>query len=922
MFSRRSLAFAGVSLISLSAPAFAQEANDEAGAETPIVVTGTLIRGTQATGSQTLTMDSKAIEQIAASSTNELLSSIPQLGNFNTRPEGDPRGLTAVSTIVRPNLRDFPSTNATTGALTLVLVDGLRITPVGSNSSSADVDIIPSAVLAGVDIVTDGGSSLYGADAVSGVMNFRTLRKFDGIKLDGNYGFGDRIKGYHTWDGSITVGKSWSTGNAYVSVSRSERDAVVGAQTPWWNGVQYTAAAVAKTVSTQCNAPQATVTNWYRFGSSATSFTNNVAAPGAGPAALGTGCDQTVSQTYLPGLKRTNVYAAITNEFSDSVDFRMTGYWMKREITLPQYALGFTSAGSGITTGAQLNAAYPVQTAAGVGTPAVYPAGALTPGQLLAVPEGTGFALGPNSSYVNTPQVVGIETWGVSPELNFKLGSNWGLRVSSHYGRSHNFMDVPQLNTTQMNTYIAGGQIVPGNIAAASATVIADVTNWSNRQETNHEMWMVKAVADGSLFTLPGGDAKVAIGAEYDNNKDGTRISQGKIGSINALPYVSATSTVYSVFGEIQLPITTFATVAGSVRHDHYNTFGGTTNPNIGLTLNPTSWLKVYGHWGTSYNAPTAFDKLGIGLGRAGVNYSPTVRPTVATGKLDNGQGTNFIVLTGASPAGLKPQTSNGWALGFDAKPFEGFNFGVQFYSIHLKNALGTVNPSNSATYITNPSAYIYNNELTAADPDNPSQTLFQTIMGQLANGAAITTQVGSAANVAILVDTRISNINDAKVEGLDMHLNYETDTSIGHVSFTNSGILRTRARITQSGALTNELGHGAPRLTWSTGLGLRTPGGFSTKVTLNYSGVYHDNNLSLGGVEQKISPFIVTNLAVGYDFGEVGGVLEGLSLRANVDNLFNVSPQRVIRPVGSNGLSYVNWTLGRVFKMGASLKF
>ena len=881
------------------AAADAKAADDEK----PIVVTGTLIRGTQATGSQTITLDAKGIEQVAAGSTNELLTSIPQLSSFNARPEGDPRGLTAVSTIVRPNLRDFPSTNSTSGALTLILVDGLRITPVGSNSSSPDVDIVPAAVLSGVDIVTDGGSSLYGADAVSGVMNFRTMRKFDGVKLDGNFGFGDQIKGYHTWDGSITAGHSWSTGNAYVSVSRTQRDSVVGSQVPWWNGVQYTALGVAKTVSTQCNAPQATVTNWFRFGSSATSFTNNPAAPGAGAAALGTGCDQTVSQTYLPGLKRTNVYAAISNEFSDTIDFRMTGYWMKRDISLPQYPLGFTSAGSGITTAAQLTAAYPA-------------ALLISPGQLFAVPEGTGFALGPNTNYKNTPQMVGIETWGVTPELNFKLGNNWALRTSAHYGRSHNYSNVPQLNTTAMNAYIAGGQIVPTNIAAASATVIADVTNFANRQETNHEMWMVKAVADGSLFTLPAGDAKVAIGAEYDSNKDSTRISQGVIGSINALPYASATSNVYSVFGEVHLPVFSALDLAGSVRYDHYNTFGGTTNPNIGFTLTPTSWLKVYGHWGTSYNAPTAFDKLGIGLGRAGVNYSTTVRPQVATGKSDNGNGTYFIVLTGASPAGLKPQTSNGWALGFDATPFSGFNFGAEFYSIHLKNALGSVNPANNATYQTNPSAYIYNNELTAN-----GNALFTSILGQLANGPAILTQVGAAANVAILVDTRTSNINDAKVEGLDMHLNYETDTPIGHVSFTNSGVLRTRARITNSGAVTNELGHGGPRLTWSTGLGLRT-GGFSTRITVNYLGLFHDQNNSLGGIEQDINPFTITNLAFGYDFKNSDSVLKGLSLRANIDNLFNVKPQSVIRPVGSNGLSYVNWTLGRVFKVGGSFKF
>ena len=95
-----------------------------------------------------------------------------------------------------------------------------------------------------------------------------------------------------------------------------------------------------------------------------------------------------------------------------------------------------------------------------------------------------------------------------------------------------------------------------------------------------------------------------------------------------------------------------------------------------------------------------------------------------------------------------------------------------------------------------------------------------------------------------------------------------------------------------------------------------------SVKLTVNYSGKYHDQNTNLGGIEQDINPFTITNLAVGYDFKNSDSVLKGLSLRANVDNLFNVSPEAVVRPLSSNGVSYANWTLGRVIKVGGSFKF
>jgi iron complex outermembrane receptor protein len=904
------VALFGASAIALIAPAHAQNAaptkakvaSSGTEANNEIVVTGTLIRGTQAVGSETLTLDAKAITDVGAASTNELLTSIPQLGSFNSRPEGDPRGLTAVSAIFRPNIRNFPSTNSTSGALTLILVDGKRIAPVGTNASSVDPDVVPAAILQGIDIVTDGGSSLYGADAVAGVMNFRTMKKFEGVKVDGNFGFGDRIKGFHQWDGSITAGKSWSTGNAYISVGHSERDAVLNSQTPWANGIVYNAAGVPKVTSTTCNTPQATGTGWFRFGPGASQFTNNPLAPGAGPIATGTGCDQVLAGTYLPSLKRTNVFASVTNAFSDSIDLRITGYWTKRDLGLPVYALGYTSKGSGISTAAQLTAAFPA-------------ALATAPGRVFVVPEGTGFALGPNSAYVNTPQKITDETWGITPELTIKLGSNWALRSSVHYGRSKDATHFPGLNQAQIDTYVTGGQIVPTNIAAASSTVIADITNWETAQETTHQLFDFKSVADGRIFSLLGQDAKLAVGIEYQNNSDATRVYTGQLGVIGTLPYNSKSRSVKSVFGELHLPLTSFVDLAASVRYDSYSDFGSTTNPNFGITIKPASWVKFYGHWGTSYNAPTPYDNLGIGVGRAGQAYSATVRPTVATGKTDNKQGSYFVVLTGANPAGLQPQTSSDWAIGFDAKPVGGVNLGAEFYSIDLKNALGSVNPGNAATYQTNPAAYIYNGELTANN-----NALFNQIIGQLANGAAVAAQTGGAANIAILVDTRTGNINSAKVAGFDFHLNYEVDTSIGHFTFINSGTLATRGLQTNSGATTNELGHGQPRFTLASSIGLNH-GPVSAKVTFNYSGKFHDNGTDYLGLSEDVNPFTVTNLNLGYTFENGTGLLSGSSLRLTADNLFNVSPQTIKRP-NTNNPTYNNWTLGRVIKLGFTAKF
>ena len=884
-------------------------AEDESQSDEDIVVTGTLLRNTAVVGSQTITVDAKAIADKGASSTNELLGIIPQLANmFNGRIEGDPRGYAAGISITRPNLRNIPSANTTSGALTLVLADGMRLTPVGVNQASVDADVIPAAVLAGIDVVTDGGSSLYGADAVAGVLNFRTMRKFDGIKLDGNYGFGTTIKGYQAWDAAITAGTSWEGGNAYISAGRSERDGILNGETTWATGLVHNAAGVPSYSFTQCFSPVGTETRWFRFGAGAANFTNNPAAPGAGTFPVGTACDATAAASYVPRQERTNVFAALSQEFGDNVDLRVTGYWTKRDTELVSFPRGYTTPGSALTTGALVGAAFP---------------GAAV-GSLTVIPGGTGFSFGVNSAYVNTPTRIGFETWGVTPELTVKLGDTWQVRNSAHFGRSTNFQSFPGVDQVKAQCYITGctgiaaGQLNPFNAAAASAAVITDITNYESAQDTKHQLLTLRTIADGPLFALPGGDAKLAVGAEYGENKVESRLTAGPVGSLASLPYLKGNQNYKSVFAELSLPLTSWADISGSVRYDDYTTFGSTTNPSIGFTLRPTSWLKLFGHWNTSYNAPTAIDILAIDTGRyvCGIyvpNGTAAQRPTDPLSRDTSKQGSCAMVLQGSSP-GLQPQTAKCWAVGFEATPGAGVRFGGEFYSIDLKNALGTLNPTNINTYTTNPDLYTYN--ITAAQ--------YAALLASLNNGSSLALQQPLASNIAIVVDTRTSNLNAAKLEGVDFHAFWDTDTSAGHLALGVAGTYQTKALITNGGVTSNELGHGSgsipgSKLSATSFLGWSN-GGLSAKVTVNYTGRYRDAAVNNFGLVETVDPFIVTNLFFGYDFKDSGGALSGLSLRLNVDNVFEKTPQTIKRP-NTNNPTFNNWTLGRVIKLGASFK-
>ena len=72
---------------------------------------------------------------------------------------------------------------------TLVLIDGKRLQPGDPAVPVADLNMIPSALVDRVDVVTGGASAVYGSDAVAGVVNFIMKKDFEGLRIDVQYGF-------------------------------------------------------------------------------------------------------------------------------------------------------------------------------------------------------------------------------------------------------------------------------------------------------------------------------------------------------------------------------------------------------------------------------------------------------------------------------------------------------------------------------------------------------------------------------------------------------------------------------------------------------------------------------------------------------------------------------------------------------------
>ncbi|TGD71730.1 TonB-dependent receptor [Mangrovimicrobium sediminis] len=841
-----------------------------------ILVTGTLIRGVEAAGSKIIGLDAQAILETGAVTTNELLATIPQVSNFfNRRPEQDPRGAGGLQ-VNRPNLRNLPGINAATGATTLLLMDGHRITPVGTDQASPDPDVIPTAVMQRVEVVTDGGSSLYGADAVGGVINFTTLDEFDGVKVDLGYDMGDDYDG---WQASVVAGTSWTDGSGYVALATTDRDSVLTEDRDWAaQGTWNEDGSVLTPDGTECLQPVGAVTTWFWFGAG---WTDNPLAPGAGVTPVGEPCDVKGKAALLPEQQRDNFYAGITQSLSDSLTLKVKAYYMDRSTNYSRYPTGDTVA-------------EPTPTELGLTGDNI--------GDLVSTSQ-VGFSFGTHPDYRSRDLEIGIETWGITPELTIDLPNSWQINTLLHYGQSDNRVSDPQTDRTKLVDYVANGDLDPLNVAAADTAVVQDILNWQVLDEVEQELLDIRAIADGDVFELPAGMLKAAVGVEYARDEASKRSGETTFGGAGALNEVSGNRDVTSAFAELSVPILDSLDLSLSIRYDDYSDFGDTTNPGMGITYEPFEWITLFGKWGESFNAPTVLDSIVTGNGRYIFNAAAGVPDPL--GERTNPSRDDVLVLEGASGT-LEPQTAETWGVGFELRPLEGLSVETYYYEIEFRQLLGAVNPQRSEAVLLNPDKFIF----------EPTQAEWDAILASIENGNQYADI--DATEVGVVVDRRIANTEEALLKGIDFAVRYTHDTSFGVMSYGLSGNYQTDFVLTQSGTEVDQLNYN-PDLFVSADIGWARDA-LQARLNFRYTDEY-DADPTLAVNQSKVDDFLVTNLFVGYQFQADSGFMDGLSLSLNVDNLFDEDPS-AYRQQSNLSYSEWSWTLGRVFKFGISKHF
>lgn len=830
-----------------------------------IVVTGTHIRGVESAGSKVIVIDRDYMDMSGYATVQDVLKTLPQ--NFQGGPGGDtPQG--RGQDRAQGNFGQGAGVNlrgAGTGA-TLVLVNGIRQAPSGTTGTFVDISSIPSAAVERIEVLTDGASAIYGSDAIGGVVNIVLRKDFDGAETNawvGTYG-GDGTE----VQASQLLGASWASGNGLLGYQYYTRDAL------GYTDRVYSA-----------NSDQR------RFGGDnfSTMFSNpgNMLDPNTfEPAfAIPPGQDGTslTADDLLPGVtnfrnlaegqdlvpkqKMNSAFFHVSQDLGERVALFADGRYSRRDMSASPTVIG----------------------------------------AFLFVPDSNPFFVDPfgGSSFVPVQYSMNddlpgtnegkTESYGSSLGAIVRMGGEWQTKLTASYARENlewsgltfDFLALDAAladpdPATAFNPFGDGSHTNPATLAQ-----IRDV----QREGAMSTVWAGGVLLDGPVFTLPGGTAKLAIGADYREEElesgNGTlRVSGGMARNISAafaelaLPLVGAESGLPGVH-ELAASL--------AARYERYSDFGTTLDPKVGLGWLITPAVRLRATWGTSFKAPRLVDLEDTVFNRsvAFIRFFPD--PESPTGV------TRGIRVQGVNPA-LREETATVWTTGLDLRPefTRGFELSLTYYDIEYKDRVatgGTPGRQDSVLFEEDIWASIINRNPTQAEidalcigpPNNPQPT-----------SCAGTLQPG------VIVDFRLRNLALMSVRGLDFSVEQSLYTRIGALSFgINGNYTFENERAAVRGAPSVDIldAFDNPPSLRLRGTASWQHRGWGAHATLNYSPAYDDpgGQFAQGSgsvtAPREIGSWTTVDVGLSYRTPSDSGWFGDTTLVFNAVNIFDEDP-------------------------------
>ena len=579
-----------------------------------VEVTGSRVKRIDAeTASPVQIITREDIERTGKTSIQEILRTVTADSN-GTIPTSFTNGFASGSAAV--SLRGLGVNS------TLVLVNGRRMSTYGladdGTRNFVDLNSLPLEAVDRIEVLKDGASAIYGADAVGGVVNVILRRNYTGASVGasygqtgnsdgqdmrayGSYGFGnletDKYNVFFTLEASKTK-NILSTDRGFIGQvdlrDRGYFDTTNGASRPYFG------------LGPTSNSP---------FGVTRTppgvdARVNVIPCPGNTDPATGL-CrfNRFTDQEVQPETERLNLFGRGTMNFTQT----LTGY----------AELGFfnTKTKAAGTLGANNDA--------GVYVPGDPFNPLLVHGPMTLPANHPDNTFGVDRTYFTAPYELG----GRDQETNNKVfrglvglqGSNygWDWDTGLLYAKSTLKNDnLGFIIWDQMQAALNNGtyRINRSSLTSPSPTnpaVLAAISPTLSSEPTS-SVTSLDFKASRELMQLTGGPLGLALGAEIRREKaDDPGVPGTETGSIVGLGYskFSMSRDVYAMYGEVVAPVAKWLELNAALRYDHYSDFGNSVTPKVGFKARPTDQFMIRGTYAEAFRAPGPAEVGGSSFG-------------------------------------------------------------------------------------------------------------------------------------------------------------------------------------------------------------------------------------------------------------------------------------------------------------------
>ncbi|SDH04373.1 iron complex outermembrane recepter protein [Duganella sp. OV458] len=905
-----------------------------------VEITGSSIKRINAEGALPVQTLSKAqIEQSGATNVADLIATLPSMQGFTTSSMSVNGGGGGLQTA---------SIHAIGEGYTLVLLNGRRLAP-STSGSTVNLASIPLAAVERVEILTDGANTLYGSDAIAGVVNFILKKNQQDAIIEASYSQPRSVGGATS---TASLSKGWGDlekdgFNVLVSYAHDEskaswardRDFSQSGVIPFYeNGKAY------QLYQTSGNSIPGIAAVRLKNGS-AVSFSPNLLSTGSCNGdnlfRVGNTCryDYAATVQNTPQLKRDSGFGSFNWKINDNTTFFAEGLVSKFSNTA-QYAA--PAQPLGLPLGSPLYAKWILPNLAKVGI--------TDPSQVASVTMNLRLidAGGRADEYATLARHFAFGVEGAFKNIDYRAA----------YTHSENRQtDTAAGGYMSLNTFdalVAAGKFDPFlPPSAASKAALAPAVLNNEFSVTKSKIDMVQASASSEIFKLPAGPAMLALGGDFTKqsyseapdafsqglNKQQPNFTDAIVGGgAGALP-IDASRKNWGAYGELLLPALKNLDITVSGRYDdftavtndkNFDSDGNLIAPGkqgesankatykLALRWNPIEQVLVRGSYGTGFKAPSMSNivKPLVNGGSSQFHACPITNASDPRYKLCFPGSSEYGLLSGGNAAtgagALKPEESKQATLGIRIEPTSSISLGFDWWDVKLENQIQTLSED---LVFGNPGVY-----------DSLLRVYYDPIQKQNVLVAALTP----------------FNLANAHYRGIDWDHTFRTSTPLGKASLQWTGTYMLKAEQEAPGTgLEKNIGRFNSyadvtfRIISKLTASLKTER-FTNSLTANYHSGYTDQEYNssnsvvrevINGVAGNYVP--MTRRVASYttfDWQTKAQLSKQFALTAGIKNLADIDPPFTIRNAGGGNQSGYDGRytdpLGRTFYLNASYKF